>query len=222
MKKKAVAINSGSLDSSLCLALAISEFGKDEVLSLSFCYNRRNTSQLQQAETISQKWGIDHTLLSIDISSMDKFRGWTLPEGIINASTIGKNGLIAHLGAVHAQSVGAQNIFMGIVDTEKQSDCTRHYMDLKQQILRMELNNPAFEIRTPLIHLTKKEILEQCHKLAILKFLLSETISCLNDIPWQGCGRCAMCQQFNTALAEFLQEHPEFSMPYALGIVNKV
>jgi len=218
MKKKAVAINSGSLDSSLCLALAISEFGKDEVLSLSFCYNRRNTSQLQQAETISQKWGVDHTLLSIDISLMDKFKRMALPtEGVINSASIGKNGLIARLGAIHAQSVGAQNIFMGIVDSEGQPDSTRHYMDLKQQILRMDLNDPAFEIRTPLVHLTKKEILEQCHKLSILKFLLSETISCLNGIPWQGCGRCAMCQQFNTALAGFLKEHPEFLMPYALA-----
>ena len=49
MKKKAIVVHSGGMDSSLCLALAIKEFGKENVLSVSFTYNQRHSIELARA-----------------------------------------------------------------------------------------------------------------------------------------------------------------------------
>jgi 7-cyano-7-deazaguanine synthase len=79
-------------------------------------------------------------------------------------------------------------------------DCTRHYMDMKQEILRLDLADPAFEIRTPLVHLTKVETLQLSKRLGILDFLLKETISCYRGIAKTGCGDCPSCHIRNNAL----------------------
>ena len=67
--KKAVVVHSGGMDSSLCLALAIEEFGRENVLSLSFRYGQRHSPELAQAERICQDWGVDHTELRLDYLS---------------------------------------------------------------------------------------------------------------------------------------------------------
>jgi 7-cyano-7-deazaguanine synthase len=66
MKKKAVVIHSGGMDSSICLALALEAFRQENVLSLSFSYHQRHAPELVQAAKICQSWGVDHTILQID------------------------------------------------------------------------------------------------------------------------------------------------------------
>ena len=66
MKKSAIVVHSGGMDSSLCLALALKEFETDEVLSLSFKYGQRHSLELERAQQICQAWNVDHIELSID------------------------------------------------------------------------------------------------------------------------------------------------------------
>jgi 7-cyano-7-deazaguanine synthase len=225
MKKKALVIHSGGLDSSLCLALAAKEFGKDEVLSLSFNYDQRHSPELLQAQEICDEWKIDHTVISIQCMksiTRSALIGSDIPihhEKGESANTLvmGRNGLMTRLGAIHAQHLGARCIFLGVLEDDGEQmgyrDCTRHYFDLKQEILRLDLADPLFEIRTPLVALSKKETFELSNKLGLLKFLLDKTISCYEGIRYHGCRRCPSCQIRNTAIAEFMQEHPDFQLP---------
>jgi len=227
MNKQAIVIHSGGMDSSLCLALASQEFGRENVLSLSFAYQQRHTVELKQATKICQEWGIDHLQLSIDClqeitqnALMDvNLAIEHLPHQPPNTLVVGRNGLMAHLGGIHAHHLGANCIYMGVMELEGANsgyrDCSRAYMDLQQQILQLDLDDSTFEIRTPLIHMTKKETLELGYALGILPFLLEETITCYEGLRRLGCQKCPACQLRNQGLKEFLKDHPEFKSSWA-------
>jgi 7-cyano-7-deazaguanine synthase len=226
-KKKAVVIHSGGMDSSLCLALAIHEFGKKNVLGLSFRYRQRHSNELDQASKIAREWDVDHVVLNLDC--LQEITDNALintaipiehpPDQPPNTLVAGRNGLMARLGAIHANHLGASCIFMGVMGMEGANsgyrDCSRAYMDLKQAILRMDFGDPSFEIRTPLINMTKKETIELAHELEILDFLLQSTISCYEGIPRQGCLFCPACKLRNEGLREFSNEHPGVTLPYS-------
>lgn len=221
MKKKCVVIHSGGLDSSLCLALAMREFSSENVLSLSFSYNQRHSSELKQAEKICREWKVDHTVVNIDCLkeiTRSALIGNTIPiqheEKEANTLVVGRNGLMAQIGSIHAQHIGAACIYMGIIEQDaKQTgyrDCNREYMDLVQQVMRLDLNDPSFEIRTPLVHMKKLQTLELSYQMGILPYLLKETISCYEGIIGSGCKKCPSCKIRSNAIEQFLIQHPDF------------
>lgn len=226
IKKEAIVIHSGGMDSSLCLAQAIKEHGKDNVLSLSFSYNQRHSIELKQAKKISHEWGVDHYV--INLCSLQEITTNALMDQKLainhslgkppNTLVTGRNGLMARLGAIHADHLGASLIYMGIIEVESANsgyrDCSRHYMDLLEEILRIDLDNPQFEIRTPVVFMTKKETLELGLKLEVLEFLLEETITCYEGLPKKGCQICPACKLKNEGLEGFSLAHPTITLPY--------
>lgn len=234
MKKKAVVVHSGGMDSSLCLALAIKEFGAKEVLSLSFTYNQRHSIELTRATEISKHFGVDH--IEIDLSCLSQITESALigNDQIIehkkgeapNTLVVGRNGLMARLAGIHANSLGAHCIYVGIMELESANsgyrDCSRSYMDVVQEALRMDFADPAFEIRTPLVKLNKKETMELGHKLGVLEYLLEKTITCYEGIEKEGCLKCPACQLRNSGLKIFSLEHPEVKYSYREKILNLI
>ena len=227
MQKSALVIHSGGMDSSLCLALAIQEFQKENVLSLSFSYSQRHQeSELTQAAIICREWGVDHQVLVQD--SLPRITHNALTDHTLaieagnakepNTLVVGRNGLMARLGAIYAHHLGAHCIYMGIMEREGANsgyrDCSRAYMDLKQQILRLDLADPTFEIRTPLVYMTKYETMQLAEQLGVLKYLLSHTITCYAGLPGYGCGVCPACGLRNEGVADYQKNYPAFVMPY--------
>jgi len=228
MKKQAVVIHSGGMDSSICLAMACRELGPENVLSLSFSYSQRHSNELIQAKKICAEWKVDNVVLNIDCLQQITDNALMNPAIEIshakksppNTLVVGRNGLMARLGAIHANSLGARCIYMGIIEVEACNsgyrDCSRGYMDLMQQILQIDLNDHTFEIKTPLVFMTKKETMESAQKMGILKFLLKETITCYEGVSLQGCRKCPACKLRNEGIAAFLVDHPEFENPFVL------
>lgn len=221
MNKKTVVVHSGGMDSSICLALAIKEFGKENVLSLSFSYQQRHSAELVQAEKICNSWDVDHTVLSIDCLNRITENALTRhampivhPQGEApNSLVVGRNGLMARLAAIHAHSLGAHSIYLGVIEVEVSNsgyrDCSRHYMDLMEEILRIDLDDPGFEIRTPLVKMTKCETLGVADSLGVLDYLLEETISCYEGLPKNGCQRCPACHLRQAGVDEYFRSpHP--------------
>lgn len=214
-KKKTIVIHSGGMDSSICLALAREEWGPDYVLSLSFNYGQRHSPEIKQAQKICKDWGIDHTIIQLKCLTAITDNALINPTLEIkendqvppNTLVTGRNGLMARLGAIHADHLGADSIYMGVIGVEGHfsgyRDCSREYMDLKQQILRIDLNNPCFEIRTPLVHMTKKETLAIADRLGILDYLLKNTITCYEGISKLGCQKCPACKLRNQGIEEY-------------------
>jgi 7-cyano-7-deazaguanine synthase len=229
IKKQAIVVHSGGMDSSLCLALAIKEFGEKNILSMSFSYDQRNALELEQAKKICQQWGVDHITLNIDCLQSITENALTNKEieivhtkGVVpNTLVVGRNGLMARLAAIHAENLGANYIYMGVIEIEEANpgyrDCNRVYIDLLQKILRIDLDNNQFELRTPLIFMTKYETMELAHRLGVLEFLLKETITCYRGIPELGCQTCPSCQLRNEGIKQFVSQYPSFQMPYVVA-----
>jgi len=211
--KKAVVVHSGGMDSSICLALASREFGPAHVVSLSFDYDQRHQSELAAAAKICKDWGIDHRQITTDILRQVTNNALTDASKEIRSSAdtlvVGRNGLMARLSSIYANGIGARCIYMGVLGIEVDyRDCSREYMDLMQQILRIDLADPEFEIRTPLVAMTKAETLHLANQMGVLEYLLENTVTCYRGIPKEGCGDCPACclkrrglQQYQASLA---------------------
>lgn len=217
MSKKAVVLHSGGMDSSLCLALAIREFGSDKVLSLGIAYCQRHQNELQCAKKICDDWGIQQRILDCGALSGMWDNALTTPSvpiaqqaGSPNTLVVGRNGLMVHLGGIIAAANGASTLYVGVLEREEANsgyrDCSRAYMDLQQQVLRIDLAQPLFEIRTPLVAMTKGETLLLAEQLGILEYLLSNTLTCYEGVAGAGCSRCPSCLLKQKGLQEFAQK----------------
>jgi len=224
-KKSAIVVHSGGMDSSICLALAVQEFGVSNVLSLNFDYGQRHQPEIVQAKKICKDWGVDQVVL--EISCLAEITDDALVNSSMpiqhsdgeppNTLVVGRNGLMGRVAAIQAHSLGANCICMGVIEVESASsgyrDCSRDYMDRLQDILRLDLDNPHFEIRTPLVKMTKCETMELAHRLGILNYLLEETITCYEGVRYRGCEKCPSCQLRNQGIAEFLDQNPGLTVP---------
>jgi 7-cyano-7-deazaguanine synthase len=232
MKKQALVVHSGGMDSSLCLALAVKEFGAANVLSVSFTYQQRHAEELVRARAISTHFQVDH--VELDLSCLARITESALigknkaiehrPGKAPNTLVVGRNGLMARIAGIHAHSLGARCIYLGVMELEGANsgyrDCSRVYMDLVQAALRLDFNDPSFEIRTPLVQMNKRDSMELGYNLGVLEYLLEHTITCYEGIPKAGCHKCPACKLRNQGLKIFSLEHPELKYSYRDEILN--
>jgi 7-cyano-7-deazaguanine synthase len=124
-----------------------------------------------------------------------------------NTLVVGRNGLMARLGAIHAQSLGASCIYMGVIGVDGSfsgyRDCSRIYMDLVEQALRIDLDDSQFSIKTPLVAMTKAETMALGDSLGVLEFLLEHTVSCYEGLRKEGCSKCPACKLRAQGLREY-------------------
>lgn len=230
--KKAVVLHSGGMDSSICLALAIQAWGREQVMSLSIHYGQRHAAELVQARRICQDWGVDHHQISLDFlremtdnALMDHKKpieqvGGEPPNTLVT----GRNGLMAQIGGIYANYLQADCLYLGIIGVESANsgyrDCSREYMDIVQQLLRIDLNHPGFDIHTPLVNMSKKDTLTLAHELGVLEYLLTETITCYQGVAFRGCQLCPSCRLRNQGIKEYMEENPHFLLNYPNDIAE--
>lgn len=226
MKKQAIVVHSGGMDSSLCLALAIEQYGAQNVLSLSFTYGQRHLKELDFAKKICEEWNVDNRVINIDClneitdnalmnEAMDID---SADQAAPNTLVVGRNGLMARIASIHADHIGAECIFMGVIEVEEANsgyrDCSRKYMDIIQAGLRLDLDNEGFEIKTPLVYMNKKQTLELGYNMGVLHFLIENTLTCYEGIGKEGCGKCPACELRNEGISLFLADHEDFEFSY--------
>lgn len=119
MNRKAFVLLSGGLDSTTCLALALTQFPTAEAVSID--YGQRHLKEIQQAGIICRRYGIKHTILPIkgimdgvDVALTNK--DTTIPDmfysdikGVSPVYVPFRNGLMLSALTAHAQKyVNAQ------------------------------------------------------------------------------------------------------------------
>jgi 7-cyano-7-deazaguanine synthase len=225
VKKEAVVIHSGGMDSSICLAAAIKKYGADSVLSMSFQYGQRHSIELEQAQKICSDWNVDNIVIPIQCLNKITDNALINKDCVIehakdsspNTLVMGRNGLMARLGAIHAYTLGANKIYMGVIEVESANsgyrDCSRQYMDLMEEILRIDLDDSSFEIVTPVAFMTKEETLEFANAMGVLSYLLEHTVTCYEGISHWGCRKCPACCLRNEGVRAFLDKHKDFPLP---------
>lgn len=73
---KVMVLFSGGVDSTTCLALAIEEYGKENVIALSIYYGQKHDKEMNAAKAIVEHYGVEH--LTIDLSKMFEFSDCSL------------------------------------------------------------------------------------------------------------------------------------------------
>jgi 7-cyano-7-deazaguanine synthase len=206
---RAVVLLSGGLDSATTLAIARHEGYACHALS--FAYGQRHGRELESAKKVAAALGaVEHLILALDLRliggsaltaevAVPKDRtpaeiGHGIPVTYVPArNTI----FLAHaLG--WAEVLGAEEIFFGanILDSSGYPDCRPEYIEAFERMARLATKagveeRSRFRIRTPLIRMTKAEIVRRGRELGV-DFGL--TWSCYEPAPdGRACGRCDAC-----------------------------
>ncbi len=209
-RKKAVLLLSGGLDSTTLLALAKSE-GR-AVYALSFSYGQRHSAELAAARKIAARYAVvQHIITDIDLRS---FGGSALtsdiavPKGESPESrdeipvtyVPARNTIFLSFALAWAEVVGASEILIGVnaLDYSGYPDCRPEFIAAFEKTANLatrvgvESKEPAIRIRTPLIAMTKAEIIRLGLSLGVD---YSITTSCYDpDDSGAACGTCDACQ----------------------------
>jgi len=204
MNKRAVVLLSGGLDSATVLAIAASQ-GYD-CYALSFDYGQRAQTELNAARALVKSLGAkEHRVFNLDLA---QFGGSALTdssidvpsdaeEGIPVTYVPARNTIFLSLALAWAEVLHADAIFIGVnaVDYSGYPDCRPEFIAAYEQMANLATRNGVtgepFKIETPLIDLTKAEIIQQGTALG-LDYAL--TVSCYqSDDDGRACGNCDSC-----------------------------
>jgi 7-cyano-7-deazaguanine synthase len=201
---KAVVLLSGGLDSATVLAIARSEGFECHTLAVD--YGQRHRSELEASQTLSDSLGAaSHRVVSVDLRAIggsaltDDIEVPTeLAEGIPVTYVPARNTLMLSLALGHAEVQGALAIFIGVnaVDYSGYPDCRPQFIaafeDLCSLATKAGDEGERFQIHTPLIHLTKAEIIRRGTDLGVD---YAQTVSCYQaDDGGRACGVCDSCR----------------------------
>lgn len=203
--KKAVILSSGGLDSTTVIAIAQSQ-GFD-CYTLSFDYGQRHRAELQAADIISDAMGvIEHKTVKLDLRTIggsaltdDDIAVPESPsEGIPVTYVPARNTVFLSIALGWAEVLNADDIFIGVnaVDYSGYPDCRPDYIAAYEQMANLAtkagVEGHKLSIRTPLIDLSKAEIIQQGVNLGVDYSL---TVSCYQATPTgEACGKCDSCR----------------------------
>ena len=208
-KSKAVVLLSGGLDSATVLAIAKAE-GYD-VYALSFAYGQRHAWELECARAVASSMGAkEHRTATIDLRA---FGGSALtaeiavPKGRTPEEMSGeipityvpaRNTIFLSFALAWAEVLGSSDIFIGVnaLDYSGYPDCRPEFIAAFERLANLATRagvegRQRLKIHTPLISLTKAEIIRKGLELGVDYSLTS---SCYDPSPSGApCGRCDSC-----------------------------
>lgn len=206
---KAVVLLSGGLDSTTVAAIARQQ--GFSVFALSFDYGQTHKIELAFARDIAQKLGLaGHAVVKVDLRA---FGGSALTSDTPipknrSAEAIGhgvpvtyvpaRNTVFLSLALAYAESLGATDIFIGVnaLDYSGYPDCRPEFIEAFERMANLATkitteDGKRISIHTPLISMTKREIIETGIKLGVDYGL---TTTCYDPSATGGaCGACDAC-----------------------------
>lgn len=218
---RAVVLLSGGLDSATVLAIARNAGFDCHTLSLD--YGQRHRAELDAAQRVAQTLGAaEHRVVQL---GLDAIGGSALTDKAINVPTLGdsdgipvtyvpaRNTVFLSLALGYAEVLGAQDIFIGVnaVDYSGYPDCRPEFIEAFAQLTRLATKRgmeqgEAMRIHTPLIDLTKAQIIQRGEALGID---YAQTVSCYQaDAAGAACGVCDSCRFRATGFADAGMDDP--------------
>jgi 7-cyano-7-deazaguanine synthase len=225
----AVVLLSGGLDSSTLLALAREEGYACHALS--FRYGQRHLVELEAARRVARVLGVaQHLVMDLDLRiiggsaltgdlPVPKDRpAEDMAQGVPVTYVPARNTLFLSLALAWAETLDCTDIFIGVnaLDYSGYPDCRPAFIAAFEEVANLGTRLGAelgrrFRIHTPLISLSKAQIIAQGLRLG-LDYAI--THSCYDPSP-QGlaCGRCDSCQ---LRLRGFAQAGVADPLPYVV------
>lgn len=205
MNDRAVVLVSGGLDSATVLAIAKHEGYACHAMS--FDYGQRHGVELVAARQVADALGaVEHRVVTVDLAA---FGGSALtdpalvvPEvpttGIPITYVPARNTVFLSLALAWAETLTARHLFIGVnaVDYSGYPDCRPAFIAAFERLAnlatRIGVEGERIEIHTPLIDLTKAEIIRRGTELGVD---YAATVSCYQPNPsGEACGLCDSCR----------------------------
>jgi len=208
---KKVVLLSGGIDSTTTLAIALQDSYDDQlpnphsdVMAISFNYGQRHSKELQQAAAIAAHYEVPHFIIDVPKELFQGSRltdGDAVPdgkyedyEGLSPAYVPYRNGTLISMAGAFAQGREFQEVWFGAHASDWQTwaypDCSPSFTGAQGTALYMGTNNTV-QLKTPIIQLEKKGVVEIGHSLNIPEHL---TWSCYKGGDKQ-CGTCPTCNE---------------------------
>lgn len=208
--KNVIVLLSGGLDSTTLAYLAAkksSPYTNNRVFTLTFNYGQRHKKELSLAKQVSKAIGaVSHIVIEFDLT---KWGGSALTDVNINVPKNRKltnksipttyvparNTIFLSFALGFAEAVKAKEIYIGVnaVDYSGYVDCRPAFIKKFQELVKLATvagSSDSIKIKTPLINLTKAEIIKLGERLGVD---WAKTWSC-----YQGgklaCGECDSCR----------------------------
>jgi len=209
-ERGAVVLLSGGLDSTTLLAIARAEGFVP--YALTFGYGQRHAVELRAAETVAQALAVrQHVVVSIDPLvfqgsalvdpgvAVPKDRDVAAESEIPVTYVPARNTIFLSYALAWAEVLGVQDLFIGVnaLDYSGYPDCRPEYIAAYEQLANLATKaavegGPRLRIHTPLIALTKAQIIARGLELGV-DYSLTRT--CYDPSPdGIACGRCDACQ----------------------------
>ena len=222
--KKAVILLSGGLDS--CTVLAQAKADGFECYAMSFNYSQRHHIELKAAKQIAKNAAVvEHKIIKLDLAqiggsaltdtSIDIPVDLEDTEGIPVTYVPARNTIFLSIALGWAEVLGANHIFVGVnaVDYSGYPDCRPEYISAFEKMAnlatRVGVEEHSLRIETPLIDLTKAEIIQRGIALDVDYSL---TISCYQaDAEGKACAVCDSCRLRRQGFMEAALEDPTHS-----------
>jgi 7-cyano-7-deazaguanine synthase len=208
--KKAVVLLSGGIDSSTTLAVAKNE--GYELCALTFSYHQRHRMEIEAARAVARHFGVmEHLIIELPLYRIGGLalvdRAVAVPkdrplEDISSNIPVtyvpARNTIFLSFAVAWAEVLGTGDIFIGVnaLDYSGYPDCRPEYIEAFEKMANLGTKagvegKVSFRIHTPLISLTKAEIIRRGLELGVDYKL---TLSCYDpDEHGRACGRCDRC-----------------------------
>ena len=201
--RKAICILSGGMDSTLASYIAKND--GYEIIAVHFNYGQRTQDrELKAFRDICDDLEILEKY-EIDIPFFTQIGASALTDKTIDVPTGGveagvpityvpfRNGIFLSITAAIAEKEGATAMYIGVVqeDSSGYPDCTDEFIaDMKKAINQGTKKDTHIDILTPLVHLSKAQIVQEAKKLNVP---LEHTWSCYKEED-EACGICDSCR----------------------------
>ena len=216
--KKAVVILSGGMDSTLSSYIA--KNSGYELIAIHFNYGQRTQDkELKAFRDICQELNVLNKY-EIDIPFFSQIGASALTDKTIEVPTSGvekgivpityvpfRNGIFLSIASAIAEKENASAMYIGVVqeDSSGYPDCTDTFIkSIEKAINEGTKEQTKIQIVTPLVHLSKKEIVQEAIKLNVP---LNLTWSCYKE-EIEACGVCDSCRLRLNGFFEAKQKDP--------------
>jgi 7-cyano-7-deazaguanine synthase len=209
MKKKAVVLLSGGLDSTTTLAMA-KELGFD-AYALTFNYGQRHDLEIEASRRVAGAFDVkEHIVANLDLRlfggsaltseiEVPKDRSHSdMSEGIPVTYVPARNTIFLSLALGWAEVIGSEDIFIGVnaIDYSGYPDCRPEFIQAYQEMANLATRAGVegaqrLTIHTPLLQMSKADIVRKGTSLGVD---YSVTTTCYDPRPEGACGRCDACQ----------------------------
>lgn len=228
MKRTAVVLCSGGLDSTTCIAIALRD--GFEIVALSLVYGQRHELEIGAARRVADHFDVERHVV-LDLGFFREIGGSALTADIDvplgrSAEEMSEEIPVTYVPARNlvflsyatglAETSGANDVFIGVnaLDYSGYPDCRPEFIRSFQETARLATkagveSETPFRIHAPLVDLTKAEIIQLGSKLGA-PFEL--THSCYN--PSEDGKSCGLCDSCHLRLEGFAEAGLIDPIPY--------